>query len=95
MAKFKKKPVVIDAITFEEFVQYGKDNAEHLVDGMPWSFDYNGYSVTHENDECYLIPTHQGTSEFKKGDMLITQVDGEIYPCNGKLFKELYTEENE
>lgn len=92
MGRFRKKPVVIEAITFEELVEHGKTQVkpEHLNDGMPWSFDYKGHPVTHENNERYLIPTNQGTSEFNKGDMLISQIDGEIYPCNGKLFNELY-----
>ena len=50
MSKFKKKPVIIEAITFAEFVQYGKDNGGNVVNGMPWSFEYKGHGITHEND---------------------------------------------
>lgn len=88
--KYRKKPVVIHAITFEEFVQFGKENGGNIVNGMPWNFNYNGHEVTHHTDECYLIPTHQGIVEFSNTDMLITQIDGEIYPCKIELFKELY-----
>ncbi len=43
--------------TFEEFVQYGlKAKDSHIVDGVPWSFDFHGVPITHEHDECYLIP---------------------------------------
>lgn len=90
MAKFKKKPVVIDAITFAEFVECGRSSGCEIVNGMPWSFEYNGHPVTHENDECYLIPTLEGTHNMTPFDMLITGVQGEIYPCKLDIFKETY-----
>jgi hypothetical protein len=97
MAKFIKKPLEIEAITFEEFVEFGRQNGGNIVDGMPWSFNYKGHSVTHENDECYLVPTHQGIVQFTPDDMLITQIDGEIYPCKKELFILTYdrAEQNE
>jgi len=90
MAKFRKKPVVIDAITFDEFVEYGRNNSEHIVNNTPWSFKYNGYAVTHENDECYLIPTLEGIHNFTPKDVLITGVSGEIYPCKIDIFELTY-----
>ena len=88
--KFRKKPVVIEAITFDEFVQHGRDSGAAIVNGMPWSFTYNGHAVTHENDTCYLIPTLEGTHNFTPEDMLITGVKGEIYPCKKDIFAATY-----
>ena len=62
--KYRKKPVVINAITFDEFVEYGKTHGGNIVNGMPWSFEYNGHPVTHGNDTCYLIPTLEGDFHF-------------------------------
>lgn len=91
MAKYRKKPVVIEAITFDEFIEYGKTaEGAHIVNGMPWSFKYNGHPVTNENDACYLVPTHQGFVSFTPDDMLITQIDGEIYPCKRDIFEATY-----
>lgn len=90
MAKFRKKPVVIEAITFDELVEHAKANGAHIVDGMPWSFSYEGWAITHENDDCYLIPTLEGTMRFERGAMLITGVKGEIYPCAGDIFAATY-----
>ena len=91
MAKYKKKPVVIEAITFHEFVEHGRKQPKaHLVNRMPWSFTYNGHPVTHENDECYLIPTLEGVMMFTPKDMLITGVNGEIYPCKIDIFNATY-----
>lgn len=88
--KYCKKPVVIEAITFEEFVQHGRDSGATIVNGMPWSFSYNDHPITHENDECYLIPTLEGTHNFTPADMLITGVKGEIYPCKKDIFAATY-----
>jgi hypothetical protein len=88
--KFRKKPVVIEAITFDELVQHGIASGAPTQNGMPWSFDYQGQPITHENDDCYLIPTLEGTMRFERGDMLITGVKGEIYPCKGDIFEQTY-----
>lgn len=102
--KYRKKPVVIEAITFNELVEHGHkfieenptegnygvhDNGNERS-GLPWSFKYKGRSITHENDECYLIPTLEGTHNFTPKDMLITGVRGEIYPCKIDIFEETY-----
>lgn len=90
MAQFRKKPVVIEAITFDELVQYGLQNGANVVGGMPWSFQYQGHPITHENDDCYLIPTLEGTMKMGRDDMLITGVKGEIYPCKLEIFAATY-----
>ena len=94
MPKFRKKPVVIEAITFGELVKHGISvvDPKTLVDGMPWSFNYKGHPITHENDTCYLIPTLEGTHNMTPDDMLITGVKGEIYPCKLDIFVLTYDE---
>ena len=90
MAKFRKKPVVIEAITFTELVEHGVKSGANIVNGMPWSFEYKGHPITHENDHCYLIPTLEGTHNLTPRDMLITGVNGEIYPCKIDIFEKTY-----
>lgn len=90
MAIYRKKPVEIEAITFDEFIEYGKNSGGNIVNGMPWSFSYKGHPVTHENDERYLIPTLEGTMDFTPNDMLITGINGEIYPCKLDIFMKTY-----
>lgn len=91
MAWYRKKPVVIEAITFDELVKYGKEHGGNIgPNGLPWSFQYLGHPVTHENDTCYLIPTLEGTMQFTPADMLITGVQGEIYPCKRDIFDQTY-----
>lgn len=67
MAKYIMKPKVIEAITFDELMDYGRTQTDNVYNGMPWSFTYKGSPVTHETDECYKI----GTISFTKNDMLM------------------------
>jgi hypothetical protein len=88
---YRKKPVVIEAISFDELVSIGLSQpGANIVGGMPWSFTYGGQAITHENDNCYLIPTLEGIMKFARGDMLITGVAGEIYPCKREIFDATY-----
>lgn len=93
--KFRKKPVVIEAITFDELVQHGISSGGNVVGGMPWSFTYAGQPISHENDGCYLIPTLEGTMKMGREDMLITGVKGEIYPCKRDIFAATYVASDE
>lgn len=88
--KYRKKPVVVEAITFDELIQHGIDSGVPLNNGMPWSFKYAGHPITHETDDSYLIPTLEGTMRFNRGDMLLTGVNGEIYPCRKDIFEKTY-----
>ena len=90
--KYVKKPVVIEAITFEQLVAHGldQDGATVHADGVPWSFLYQGYYIMRENDDCYLIPSDEGTTRFNRGELLVTSVYGEIYPVEAKNFYDTY-----
>lgn len=96
MTQFRKKPVVITAITFDQLVAHGEEQCKaegrqsNIVNGMPWSFSYAGHPITHENDDCYLIPTLEGTMKMGREDVLITGVKGEIYPCKRDIFEATY-----
>lgn len=69
----------MEAITFEELVQYGRDNGANIVNDMPWSFNYKGYPVTHENDSVYLVLTPSGTIRLNDDEVLITGNSGFVY----------------
>lgn len=92
MGWWRKKPIVIEAITWDELMKHGTEQVgeENLIEGFPWSFNYAGHPLTHENDEEYLIPTLEGTMSMTPNDMLITGVNGEIYPCKLDIFEKTY-----
>lgn len=86
MSKFRKKPVVIEAISFEQFVEFAKATTEH----PHWHIPYQGINITQENETIYLIPTKEGVMNFTPADMLITGVQGEIYACKKDIFEATY-----
>ncbi|MEJ8416965.1 hypothetical protein WKE44_25115 [Klebsiella pneumoniae] len=76
MAKFRKKPVVIDA------VQYSGSNALEIHRFTDGSARYV--------DRRLLIPTLEGDHEATKGDWIIRGVAGEFYPCKPDIFEATY-----
>jgi hypothetical protein len=85
----KPKPLPdLEAITFEELVEHGKSTGAPVINGMPWSFHYKNTAVTHENDDCYIV----GGEHFRRGDMLVSEGDGQPVPFSRAEFDEEYEE---
>jgi hypothetical protein len=63
-----KNPPQVDAIGFEELITEGVAQGVPIYNGLPWSFDYKEYHVTHENDDCYLV----GACRFERGQFLVS-----------------------
>lgn len=79
--KFRKKPVVVEA------VQWTGD-AECLK-GTPFAECYHGGMVT-RIDKAIPIRTLKGEMRCAVGDFLIQGVKGELYPCNPDTFAATY-----
>lgn len=78
MAKFRKKPVVIEAI------QYTGDNTKEVK-------EFSGGIIS--KSTCYsnlTIPTLEGNHVAKVGDWIIKGVKGELYPCKPDIFEQTY-----
>ena len=71
--------IAVEGITFYDLVEYGKRNGANIVNGMPWSFKYKGFPVSHENDRCYLITLGRETLRFEPDDILYTDVNGDLF----------------
>ncbi len=81
MAKFRKKPVVIEA----EQWSGSADQANHFLGenyGQDWEYDPTTSSI--------LIPTLEGQMRAHVGDWIIRGVQGEFYPCRPDIFEETY-----
>jgi hypothetical protein len=79
MAKFRKKPVVIESI------QWTGDNAEEINDFMGGTLQF------HPIHDCSpLIHTLEGDHLASRGDWIIRGVAGEFYPCKDHIFRETY-----
>jgi hypothetical protein len=81
--KFRKKPVVVEAIRYEphgncaavaEFIGAGTRICE----------------ATGASDVSWLIETLEGRMEARPGDWIIKGVKGEFYPCKPDIFEATY-----
>lgn len=77
MAKYRKKPVVIDAI------QATLDNVDELVEFC------EGNLKSHPLVGV-VIETLEGKMNVSKGDYVIKGVKGEFYPCKPDIFEMTY-----
>lgn len=90
MARFRKKPVVVDAFRFY------RSKRDLWPD---WARDGVQYSVG--EDDCDAIigwfVTEIGGSRIalEDGDWIIRGVKGELYPCKPDIFEETYEEVEE
>lgn len=89
MAKYRKKPVVIEAVQFKGF-----DKESHRVDltGMPdWLINRFGREILFFDERDTLtIKTLEGDMKCLIGDYIIKGVQGEVYPCKPDIFEMTY-----
>lgn len=82
--KYRKKPVVIEAIQF---------------DGWNWAECYQFMSDEtllfpqwEKKEEKIVIKTLEGVMTASIGDYIIKGVNGEFYPCKPDIFEKTYEE---
>lgn len=82
MAKFRKKPVVIEAVQWngQEIPGYRRTSERRYHDGSDTEF----------GGDWLLIPTLEGDHYADLGDFIITGVRGEKYPCKAEIFHLTY-----
>ena len=77
MAKYRRKPVVIEAFKW-------------LFDEVPdWWTATKGIMIKAETGSAF-IPTLEGTHEARRGDYIIQGIQGKIYPCKPDIFADTY-----
>jgi hypothetical protein len=80
--KYRKKPVIIEAVQITEGTfKDPHPNPEHIV-GL----------VYDPINKQVQIPTLEGTMVGNIGDYIIKGVKGEYYPCKPDIFEETYEE---
>jgi hypothetical protein len=80
MAKYRKKPVVIEALLYA-----GSDETALAI--VEWS---DGKVSAANGDHTLAIETLEGTMCAEPGDYIIRGVKGEYYPCKPDIFSETY-----
>lgn len=90
MKKFRKKPVVIEA------VQVSFDNVYEAQDWANGQLpEDHQITLSFSNDEDWrvdglIVPTLEGPMRCSFGDYLIRGVKGEFYPCKPDIFEMTY-----
>lgn len=79
MRRFRKKPIVIEAVRFT-----GR-NYQTVFD-----FIGDGAVGKHSSSGRIYLPTLEGTMEVSPGDWVIRGVKGEYYPCKPDIFETSY-----
>lgn len=81
MAKFRKKPVAIEAEQFLASVEsFDKIKKMGLRNFKPGPMGGNSFK----------IPTLEGDMNVSEGDWVIKGVNGEFYPCKPDIFEKTY-----
>lgn len=78
--KYRKKPVVIEAI------QWNGSNAFEI-----WN-DFEDIPIRLKEEGTLLISTLEGDHIASIGDYIIKGIKGELYPCKPDIFEETYEE---
>lgn len=91
MAKYVKKPVVIEAIKWE-----GQQELEALPvwmqDAIKNQTMWFGINSRNDTTPVMLIETLEGIHKAQVGDYIIQGVKGELYPCKPDIFDATYEE---
>ncbi len=80
--KFRKKPVVIQAIQWTGDTKSLNQIDHALVDDESREIDIDG--------DRLFIHTLEGVMTASKGDWIIKGVQGELYPCKPDIFEQTY-----
>jgi hypothetical protein len=87
MAKYRKKPIIIDAEVYRPGLEDGF-NTYSIGGQFTGYFDKNG--ALPKNNRIPAIKTLEGVMEISEGDYIITGVKGERYPCKPDIFHATY-----
>lgn len=78
MTKYKKKPIIVDAIQWD-----GTNNKDIYDFGEDRVAIYGNTIAITDETKNYVMTA-------KIGDWIIKGLDGEIYPCENARFNEIY-----
>lgn len=84
--QYRKKPVVIEAVLWDETTE-----TRLLLEemGMEW-MGHSGHAKRPNECRNLHIRTLEGQMSVDLGDWIIRGVKGEFYPCKGDIFEATY-----
>lgn len=86
MAKYRKKPVVIEAMQLKK--PYSKVYVWLVANECKWTEILDGRKI-----DSVMIATLEGNIRASIGDWIIKGVQGEFYPCKPDIFEATYEAE--
>jgi hypothetical protein len=88
MPKFRKKPVIIEAMQFATTEAVLEPS--YLDKFETWMREKDPQQRYHYSGNQLLIPTLEGILAANVGDWIICGVKGELYPCKPDIFEAIY-----
>lgn len=86
MPKYRKKPIVVEAIQV----------TQEMIDGYErfpyWAWQQIGMTIDSLGNKSYFVSTPEGDMSFGIGDYLIQGVKEEVYSCKADVFEISYEE---
>ena len=82
--KYRKKPVVIEAVCWNGKYTDGTEWPDWFRDAM------SAGTMSMQEDRSLLIVTLGGNHRGDIGDMVIRGTVGELYPCKPEIFANIY-----
>jgi hypothetical protein len=87
--KYRKKPVVIEAIQFNGF--YEINGQVELSERPEWLVsEFSKGILFFDKPNTLTIKTLEGDHIASVGDYIIKGVNGELYPCKPDIFEKTY-----
>lgn len=87
MAKFRKKPVVIEAAQASVLIHCAKCDWQNMPAWFRDAYEKGGLVIT---DRTIMIKTLEGDMQADYDDFVICGVKGELYPCKSDIFAATY-----
>ena len=84
MAKYRKKPIVIEAVQWKPKKGGWPGMGRSDILGVIWRFGPKGKVCSG------IMETLEGVHEVTIGDWIITGIKGEKYPCKPDIFEATY-----
>jgi hypothetical protein len=94
MAKYRKKPIVVEAFKWTGGPDQEED-PEWIIEALKKDFfsTFGGARIIKPNDKIMLeLMTLEGRMHANVGDYIIKDIKGELYPCKPDIFEATYEE---
>lgn len=89
MARYRKRPVEIDAVYFDG-THASVIGVMHFVDAGRGTTEIKIHTNSNPARSHITIPTLEGDMRANAGDWIIRGIKGELYPCKADVFADTY-----